>query len=70
VLENRAAFVFGNASPDAIRLLEAQRVFEALCDDGALGTESFGVLFALAAFGPAFTVGVEEHRGVRSATPG
>lgn len=53
--------VFGNASPDAIRFPESQRVFEALHDDGAFGAESFCVLLALAAFESAFTVGVEEH---------
>jgi hypothetical protein len=63
------SLVFGNASPDAIRFPESQRVFEAVHDDGALGAESFGVLLALAAFEPTFTVGVEEHRRVCSAAP-
>jgi len=60
VLENLVSVVFGNASPDAIRFPESQRVFEALHGDRALGAESFGILLALAAFGAAFTVGMEE----------
>jgi hypothetical protein len=61
VLENLVSLVFGDASPDAIGFLESQRVFEALHGDGALGAESFGILLALAAVEPTFTVGVEEH---------
>jgi hypothetical protein len=64
------SLLLANASPDAIRFLKPQRVFEASHADWALSTESFGVLLALAAFEPAFPVGVEEHRRVRSAAPG
>jgi hypothetical protein len=70
VRENPVSFVFGNASPDAVRLSKPQRVFEALNADGALGAESFGVLYTLAAFDPTFTLGVEEHRGICSAATG
>jgi hypothetical protein len=34
VRENPVSFVFGNASPDAVRLSKPQRVFEALNADG------------------------------------
>jgi hypothetical protein len=70
VLEDLVSLVFGNTAPDAIRFPESQRVLQAVHDDGALGTESFGVLLAPPPFETAFTVGVEEHRGVCSAAPG
>jgi hypothetical protein len=61
VLENFLSLVLGNAPPDAVRFPGSQRVLEALHDDWALCAESFGLLCALAAFEPTFTVGVEEH---------
>jgi len=64
------SLVFSNASPDAIRLVESQRVVEALHDDGALGAQSSGALLSLVAFEPTFSVGVEEHRWVCSAAQG
>ena len=61
VPEKRVSFVFGKSAPDAVRFLKLQCVVEALPDDGALGTDPFGLSFAPLPLEPAFTVGVEKR---------